>query len=501
MHNILVEEQYRKEEEFLKEFKKSTYTIEKPFIVLDPYGFNPLSAYVCFTTEEETAITVVVKGKNKAADIVQTFKKSKTHILPVYGLYLNDTTTVILSRYQGESFSHKITTENIDFDEDIVIDFQADPIVFENKFLVYATPTTNFRYHLPFGIDSNGDIRWLLKKSFNWDFRKLKNGRIMVGSGDVVVEPYHVTGLYEIDWMGKIHVFYNIETLYHHDFLELEGNKLLVLTNMPGFQTEEDSYIIFDRDSGKILKRLDYKNIVDVNKVRRSGSWSERDWAHNNAVWYDQYSDSITLSMRHMDSLVNLDFETDEINWILSDPKGWDPEYIDKYLLSGVGYNFDYTYGQHAVSVDNKGSITCFDNHYKGKKHPDYVEAKYSFSRGVRYKINLETMKIETEWNYGKDLGAEVFSPYISFVERYTDDHNLVHFGGITLEKGVIANDHGPKANEKDLDMESETIEISYGREVLHARVKGNYYRARKLNYLMDDYLFEHKKAEIVDVK
>ena len=151
--------------------------------------------------------------------------------------------------------------------------------------------------------------------------------------------------------------------------------------------------------------------------------------------------------------------------------------------------------------MDNKGDIICFDNHYKGKRHPDYVEPKYTYSRGVRFKINLDAREIEMVWNYGKDLGTIVYSPYISFVEKFHDKHNLVHFGGITLdENGEISNYHGPKANERNLDMESETIEIAYGREVLHTRLKGNYYRARKMKFSMEDYVFENKKAIIVSV-
>lgn len=500
MHNKLIDLQFRKEREILEKFDKGNYTISNPLIVLDPYEINPLSAFICFETTNEVAITVKVKGKKKNADFVQTYNKCKKHILPIYGLYLNDTTQIELSYYQGNIFKHEIKTEGIEFDEDVVIDFKADPIIFNDKILIYSTPTTLFKYKLPFGLDSEGDIRWMLKKSFNWDFKMLKNGRLMVGSGDMIIEPYHVTGLYEIDWLGKIHVFYDIDTLYHHDFLELNDNKLLVLTNMPGFKTVEDSLIIFDRKSGRIEKRLDYKEILDVTKVRKSGSWSKEDWAHNNAVWYDKYSNSLTLSMRHMDTLINIDYETEKINWIISDPKGWDKEYVEKYFLTPKGYNFKYTYGQHSVSIDNKGDVICFDNNYKGKKHPEYIEAKYSHSSGVRYKINLETREIEKVWSFGKDLGAKVYSPYISFVERFHDNHNLIHFGGITLDKGVIANYHGPKANERNLDMESETIEIAYGREVLHVRLKGNYYRARKIKFSMEDYTFENRKARIVSV-
>ena len=61
--------------------------------------------------------------------------------------------------------------------------------------------------------------------------------------------------------------------------------------------------------------------------------------------------------------------------------------------------------------------------------------AKNNFSRGVRYRINTKDMTIEQVREYGKDLGAEFFSPYISNVEFYNEGHYMVHSGGIAYNK------------------------------------------------------------------
>lgn len=501
MSTQLLHEQFNFEETMLKDFEKGNYTIENPMIVKDPYNLNPLSAYFLFKTEKEVAITVNVKGKKKIADVKQTFPQNTVHILPIIGLHLNGLTTVEVSIYQGKTYTHVVETQGIEFDETIVIDFEANPLILENKLLIYSTPTTFFKYHLPFGLDCLGEVRWLLSKPFNWDFRQLQNGRIMVGTGDMIEHPYYVSGLYEIDWMAKIHVFYEIDTFYHHDFIEMNDNELLVLTDQKDVATTEDALVVFNRQTGEVVKRWNYQDFIDPTKTRQSGSWSERDWAHNNAVWYDKYSNSITLSCRHMDTILNVDYETSKLKWILSDPKGWDQEYVDQYFLKPQGYNFEYTYGQHAVAFNEHGEMYLFDNHYKGKKHPEYVKPKDSFSRGVRFKINPEDRTVETTWQFGKDLGTHVYSPYISFVDYFTDDHNLIHFGGTGFENGVASEYHGPKGHERDVDMESQTFEIAYGRQLLHAHVKGNYYRARKLLFKHTDYQFNHYLAKHVHIK
>ena len=79
--------QAESEKAMLAEFEAGNYTITNPLVKVNPYLISPLSAVVLFTTEEEVAITITVKGKTKAADISHTFPKAKTHILPVVGLY------------------------------------------------------------------------------------------------------------------------------------------------------------------------------------------------------------------------------------------------------------------------------------------------------------------------------------------------------------------------------------------------------------------------------
>ena len=55
-----------------KEFAQGVYTLEKPYIKLNPYLINPLSAVVAFRTEEETAVTVTIFGKENKGTIVHT---------------------------------------------------------------------------------------------------------------------------------------------------------------------------------------------------------------------------------------------------------------------------------------------------------------------------------------------------------------------------------------------------------------------------------------------
>ena len=48
-----------------KDLNALGYTIDKPNVVLNPYGNSPLTALVMFETDEEVSPVVTIKGKDK----------------------------------------------------------------------------------------------------------------------------------------------------------------------------------------------------------------------------------------------------------------------------------------------------------------------------------------------------------------------------------------------------------------------------------------------------
>lgn len=114
-----------------------------------------------------------------------------------------------------------------------------------------------------------------------------------------------------------------------------------MLTYDAGSGTVEDTLVLLDKETGAILRKWDYKDVLPQYPTAGSGSQDEIDWFHNNAVWYDKRTNSLTLSGRHQDAVINTDYELDEngkckLNWILGDPEGW-PEDMQKYFFKPVG--------------------------------------------------------------------------------------------------------------------------------------------------------------------
>ena len=123
-----------------------------------------------------------------------------------------------------------------------------------------------------------------------------------------------MTGLYEIDLLGKIYNEYSIKGGYHHDYFELPSGNLLVASddfyNESG--TVEDYVVELDRNTGKIVKTFDLKDILKMEDGK-SENWTSYDWFHNNSIWYDEKTNSITLSGRHQDAVINISYETKDV--------------------------------------------------------------------------------------------------------------------------------------------------------------------------------------------
>lgn len=466
--------QEEKEKEFLK---KTNYTFEEPKVVVDPYGISPLTALVIFETKDLATPTVTIKGKDKLTTFTHTFTPNKKHILPIYGLYPNKDNEVEIKIHNKTTTVH-IKTGELPKDFILPTNVEADKEKLNNELYFFTPSSTGYTC----AYDVNGDVRWYLTKKHVWDIKRLDNGNILLSSDRLVNPPYYTTGLVEMGLTGKIYYEYSLPGGYHHDAYEMPNGNFLVASDdfASGNGTVEDYIVEIDRKTGEIVKEIDLKNILPTDQGK-SENWTEYDWFHNNSVWYDEKTNSITLSGRHQDAVININYDTEEINWILGDPEGWDKKY-QKYFFKVKGDDeFDWQYAQHAAMILPNGDIFLFDNgNNRSKNKKDYVKAEDNFSRGVIYSINQNDMTINQVWEYGKKLGSDFYSPYISDVDYYSEGHYLIHSGGISSTNGKPNNT--PASFNKDVKLNSITVEVQDDEEIFKIELPTNNYRSEKMN-------------------
>ena len=464
------------QEELEKEFTSKGYTLDNPNIIVDPYHNSPLTALVIFETEEEVAPKVTIPGEDELTTYTKTFEKNKVHYLPILGLYPGKVNKITIE-YGDVKKTLKIKTEKLPEDFIMPTEIVKDEDELTND-LYFFTPSSS-GYTCAY--DVNGDVRWYLTNKATWKIDRLENGHLLVSTERLVNRPYYLTGLYEMDMLGKIYVEYSLPGGYHHDYYEMPNGNILVASddfnNDSG--TVEDYIVELDRETGKIVKTIDLKDILNMEDGK-SENWVDYDWFHNNSVWYDEKTNSITLSGRHQDAVINIDYDTEKLNWIIGDSTNWSKEY-QKYFFTPEGDDFEWQWSQHAAMITPEGYVFIFDNgNNKSKNKDEYVDAEDSYSRGVMYKIDTEKMTIKQVFEYGKERGSEFYSPYISDADYLAKDHYIIHSGGIVYVDGKNSNQ--PAGISGADKLVSDTVEIKDDKVIFEIKLPSNNYRVEKMS-------------------
>ena len=462
-----------------KKFKLGP-SIQKPNIIIDPYKNSPLTALILFKTKTKVKPKITIIGKDKQTTYTNTFEKTKEHYLPIYGLYPDKENEIIIEykeKNKQVKKNVKIKTEKLPKDFIKPISIISKKTALSNELYFYTPSSKGYTC----AYDINGDVRWYLSSYALWENTRLKNGHMLISTERLINPPYYMTGLYEIDLLGKIYKEYSLKGGYHHDYYELPSGNILVASddfnNDDG--TVEDYIVELDRKTGKEVKTWDLKNILDMKNTGNE-NWESYDWFHNNSVWYDKKTNSITLSGRHEDAVININYNSGKLNWIIGDKTNWSKKY-HKYFLTPIGDNFEWQWSQHAAMITPEGYVFLFDNgNNKSKDKNKYVSAKDSYSRGVMYKIDKKNKTIEQIWEYGKDLGSKFYSPYISDVDYINKEHYIIHSGGIVYKDGVIQNQPAGLVNGNKL--ESITKEIKNNEIIFELTLPTNNYRVEKLS-------------------
>lgn len=472
-----------------KKFKSEGYTIDNPNIIINPYEISPLTALVIFETEEEVAPTVTIVGKDDNTTFTHEFDSNTVHYLPIYGLYAGQENEVIIEFGDIEKIV-TIETEALPNDFVLPSSVEADKSKLGNE-LYFFTPSSS---GYTSAYDVNGDVRWYLTINALWEINRLENGHLLVSTERLINSPYYMTGLYEMDLLGKIYKEISLEGGYHHDYFEMPNGNLLVASddfnNAEG--TVEDYIVEVDINTGGIVKYWDLKDILNMEDGK-SENWVDYDWFHNNSVWYDENTNSITLSGRHQDAVINIDYDSGKLNWIIGDSTNWSSEY-QKYFFTPVGDDFEWQWSQHAAMITPEGYVFILDNgNNKSKIEDEYVDATNSYTRGVMYKIDTDAMTIEQIWEYGKERGSEFYSPYISDVDYLAKNHYIVHSGGIVYVDGKNSNQPAGLGGADKLV--SDTVELLNDKEIFEIVLPTNNYRVEKMSLYTENENFELKEA------
>lgn len=173
---------------------------------------------------------------------------------------------------------------------------------------------------------------------------------------------------------------------------------------------------------------------------------SPKDWSHANAMvpngsgWLTSY--------RHLDALIQVDPDTDEIEYMF----GWQGD----FELAAGGRWFSH---QHAPEILANGNILLYDN---GNNRPDSEPDERPFTRVVEYNLDSETMIATEVWSWD-GASERVFCPIVGDVDQLTGGNHLITDGAILesqadAEGEIITHFSGRAREIANIDSEPEVL-------------------------------------------
>ena len=396
--------------------KDKNFTLDNPKIILNPYKIAPLTALIIFQTEEDATIEVKVNGNT-----MTNMEKSKTHLIPIYGMYADYENKIELILNNGDRKELTIKTDKYKGDA-ITLEKTTESI--ENN-LYFVSP--NFVDNCV--IDGKGNVVWYIDGDYAGDIEFLKNGHFYIsdpnqGTNGVKI---NYSSFVEMDYLGKIYKQWITEYGVHHELVPLSDNKMMVL----GANDESDffdSYIYtMDLETGKVIKYIDlYELLHNIDPELIESLGTDFDLVNNSAD-YNEQTGELLISLRGLNSLMKLDFNTNEIKWIFGDSNFWGKNF-EKYMLR-VSDNTRYLGGQHSAFITKDGLIGVHNNDINQFDLSNSNLSHYldRFTTCDLYEVDEENMTIKTVWQY--TANKEYFSNVAGHMEILDNGNKLITYG------------------------------------------------------------------------
>lgn len=411
-------------------------------LVVDPTKLSPLTAKLTIKTDIETKVSILIKGQD-GEDLAHDFNEfGLSHTIPILGLYLdyeNEVVITLTSRSAGElKMVQKIKTDSLPWLEIKKFDpVMPDRLSVGNRFVMLHLMGTNGlagrEGSSPVMIDKFGRIRWIYFGDINHVFKRLSNGHYLVdGVG---------TGFWEIDLFGAKHGYWYVPEGIHHDAVETSDNSILFLSHAEG--STDDGVMEVSLQDGSYLNKWDLRKILDRNRPLAPKDGADEDWLHLNGIDFQPKDNSFIISGRNQSSVVKIDRKSGKLKWILGNHEHWNDS-LKKYLLTPIGNDFEWQWGQHAPIFNPKdpSKILLFDNGC-ARSYTDPTPAALNYSRVVEYRVDEKAMTVEQMWQFGKEYGSELYSTYISNARYLDNGHILICYGGLTKNPAGEAVDFG----------------------------------------------------------
>ena len=396
-----------------------------PTVLLNPYGIAPLTALVLFDMTGYDTVEVRVYNQKDTVDFTYSVVTTESFGVPVYGLYAGCVNHVQLALEDGSVTDLHIETEVL---PENVGSAGAEGTLAVGNWL-FTVPLADSA--LPAAYDKDGVCRWYCTEQLAYQISIAENGHLFTCGPALLSPPYSAAAILELDLLGKLYHEYRVPGGVCNGFFLTERGTIFALHQFFNRASAADLCIELDRETGAVLHEWDLRKLLPMMKGG-SPSQNGSDWFHANGVWYDRETDSILISGKHQDIIVGIHAASGQLSWMLGDTTNWPEDLVNQYFLQPVGDGFEWFYEPGTVQMLANNQVLVFDNgHHRCKKGGSPMEETKRYSRVVCYQINLEQRSVSQVWEYGKDAGNGLYSPYLSSAFTNELQQCVMNFGGI----------------------------------------------------------------------
>jgi len=351
--------------------------------------------------------------------------------LPIFGMYSNYTNQIEITL----TFIDKSTAE---FIKPITIPAMDINSIYNSRDIVSPTTADNlpsFSYFVmksktngPIIMDIDAEIRWQLPEKYNATSTLFENNKLISVVGDKIRHIYLDGRIkeYPILATGEL-----TDIVAHHGFSKGKLGYLIEIDATKNGQRLIESILLETDEFGNEIKQWQFSEIFrdyltanaedSANFVR-----DDVDWFHMNSAIYNQNDNTILVSSRE-NFVVNIDYESKEIQWLLGDEtKHWYVNFPSLQALSLISSDIK-PIGQHSLSiVDN--DLLLFNNGAFSFNSPEDEPRGGSLasSLATRYTIDEENKTAMNVWSYDAGLLSEFCSSI--YKAQSEEEHYLITY-------------------------------------------------------------------------
>lgn len=368
------------------------YTFSHLLVIPNPYGMAQQTALLLFNSSKDYKVRYRVQGDH-GTDFVGETEYTRRHRVAVLGLYLNRSNKVdlYLVNENEEVVKHRMIRIYV---ADAPINLQGIVTRTDrDQELQMPMMMVNGVTFKPVALDADGAIRYALQLRTNrMGMIPLQNGHFLFADrtascvnslGRIQPCRYH-----EMDYMGRVYRTFIIKepispiVVQHEDFL--------YLATASDQEHSNDCIMELNMDSGEIVRKIDLRQILG-EQYRDVEDWTK--------LSYLEYRDGcLLLTLRRLHTILCLELDTLQPQFILSAPGVWADTDLEQYVLQpeeGTAFRMGWPCSatwtdDHTMLLFNGRARGDLQQGYSDLDHSEVVEIridlqKHSYCQGYQH--------------------------------------------------------------------------------------------------------------------